>query len=394
MVKKKQRRKKKNQKGFSLVELLAVVAIMGILTGISIMAYQRYVELTRKKAYNVLVSSTQSAMDEYLMDHPGATSVTLEELYEGQYIERPTDPRDKTEICRGKVTVRPAEDLEEGALDSNEYKVSLCCEGYLYTFKDNGEQVSKDQYCKVDPYDYTQINSIKVLNVYATESYKNKVKEWMNEVGKGIIQVTPVYINDFNNNPESYLGTSGNWNYDEVLFGFSDCNNNKDLSPKAATLMDTYLSQGQPAIFGHDTITAGCSTNNVGSSYTGHKNFISLAKYLNMEATKDLAWNGKTVLTIQRKGVFTEYPYAIGDIGTKLSISQSHVYGQVAHGDVWITFDGIDNPAKGIYLSTYGNNAFIQTGHTNGSATSDEKKIIANIIFYMVAKQYIEDEAW
>ena len=75
-------------------------------------------------------------------------------------------------------------------------------------------------------------------------------------------------------------------------------------------------------------------------------------------------------------------------IGTKLKIPTSHVYGQVAGGDVWLTFDNIGTPAKSIYLSTYGNNAFIQTGHSNGSATEDEQKIIANIIFYTMSQRY------
>ena len=56
--------------------------------------------------------------------------------------------------------------------------------------------------------------------------------------------------------------------------------------------------------------------------------------------------------------------------------------------DVWLTFDNIGTPAKSIYLSTYGNNAFIQTGHSNGSATEDEQKIIANIIFYTMSQRY------
>ena len=384
-------KKNMNNKGFTLVEILAVVAILGILSGLAIMAYQRYVDVTKKKAYSVMLESTQSAMDEYLMDHPGATSVTFEELYEGDYLERPTDPSDKSEMCRGKVIIRPAEDQEEGALDINEYKVIMCCSNYLYTFKDNGEQASKDQYCKLDPYDYKQITSINVLNVYPNQSYANYFKNWMDAYGKGIIHVTPVFITDFNNNPSAYLGTSGNWKYDEIVFGFSDCNASRDLSAAAARLVDKYLAEGNAAVFGHDTLTAnGCSS---------HVNFNTLAKYVNMELRSKVSYKSSNKVVIQKKGVFTEYPYEIGDIGTELTIPTSHVYGQVANGDVWITFSGAsmasDLPANKIYLSTWGNNAFIQTGHSSGKATADEQKILANIIFYMVAKQYIEkDEGW
>ena len=144
-------------------------------------------------------------------------------------------------------------------------------------------------------------------------------------------------------------------------------------------LFRSFLNAGGPAIFGHDTITTGCGN---------HKNFITLSKYVNIKATSDLNWAPSSDVTIQRSGVFTEYPWPIGKVGTKLKIPTSHVYGQVASGDVWLTFDGIGTPAKSIYLSTYGNNAFIQTGHSNGKATEDEQKIIANIIFYTMSQRY------
>ena len=47
-----------------------------------------------------------------------------------------------------------------------------------------------------------------------------------------------------------------------------------------------------------------------------------------------------------------------------------------------------NDASRSFYLTTYGNNAFIQTGHTGGQATEDEQEILANIIFYTVAKSY------
>ena len=94
-----------------------------------------------------------------------------------------------------------------------------------------------------------------------------------------------------------------------------------------------------------------------------------------------------TKFKIIKKGIFTRYPYDIGEEGTILTIPQTHVSGQNANGEVWLTIDGFSDKYKSIYLSTYRYNAFIQTGHTNGSATADEQKIIANIIFYAKARQ-------
>lgn len=381
--------KKLNNKGFSLVELLAVVSILAILTGIGMAAYNRYSEKAKNESYDILAKSAERAMEEYIMDHPLADNVTLEELYEGQYLERPTDPNDKSEVCRGRV-IATKEDQEEGVLEETKYKVSICCSDHNYTYEGDYAYKTPDKYCKADPFSLEElketIKEIKVLNVYPYHSsskiYGNQLQNWMNTYGKGIIKVTPVYIVDFNKNPESYLGTKGNWKYDEVVFGFVDCNGNQDLSVAAASLVDDYLSSGGAAIFGHDTLT----NNGCGS----HKNFNTLAKHVNMTLNSGVKYASSTKVKIVKNGVFTEYPYAIGNIGTTLTIPRSHVYGQVAHGDIWITFDGTnDIDANKIYLSTYGNNAFIQTGHSNGAATADEQKIIANIIFYMVAKQYI-----
>ncbi|MEE1253005.1 MAG: Cna B-type domain-containing protein, partial [Bacteroidales bacterium] len=57
---------------------------------------------------------------------------------------------------------------------------------------------------------------------------------------------------------------------------------------------------------------------------------------------------------------------------------------QYAKGDIWLEFvgGGPYGPNNNFYLTTYNNCAMIQTGHSNGSATPDEQKILANLIFY------------
>lgn len=375
----------KNNKGFSLVELLAVVVIIGLITVLGIIAYTKYLDYAREKAYKLLYESSIHATEEYLMDHPFATSVELSELYEGQYLERPTDPKEKRDVCTGKVTITPVDGAGDN-LNTYDYVINLCCEGYTHTYDTKTKMETTDKRCKVEPYDLDEIPTIKVLNVYPAAGAAYNLQNWMNSYGKGKIVVTPVSIENFNANPSSYLGTPGDWKYDEIVFGFWDCNASKDLSSASSSLVDTYLSEGGAAIFGHDTITKnGCGN---------HQYFNSLASHVNLTLNSGVAFQSSSSVQIVRKGVFTEYPYKIGDVGTNLTIPTSHVYGQVANGDIWITFNGMtdSNDANKIYLSTYGNNAMIQTGHSNGSATDDEQKIIANIIFYMVAKQYVNDD--
>jgi len=374
---------KLNNKGFSLVELLGVMVILGIILGAGIAQYRKHINETIEKSYDIIAQSIENAAENYFMDYPLADSVTIDELVEGEYIEPVDDPSrkaDDTDTCQGKIR-RQHNETTADAISNDTLAVSMCCKDFNYTYKYPDEQKSQDKYCKAYPYDIKKIDNIKVLNVYPSTTYASYVETWMNNYGKGIIHVTPVYIDDFNNNPEAYLGTEGDWKYDEIVFGFCDSNNGKDLSSKSEKLVDKFLGNGGAAVFGHDTVTV------------GHPNFQKLASYLNITFDANTNWQAYsgTKVTIKRSGVFTEYPYKIGDLGAELTIPLSHVYRQVAHGDVWLTFSGISDPARSIYLSTWGNNALIQTGHSSGRATDDEQKIIANIIFYMVAKQYAED---
>ena len=102
--------KRFNQKGFTLVEVLAVMIILGIMITIGFGAYSRYQMKAQKDALNVLLDNSASAAEEYFMEHPAATSITLENdgtkegLVDLQLLENRNNPFSRNGKCTGTVT--------------------------------------------------------------------------------------------------------------------------------------------------------------------------------------------------------------------------------------------------------------------------------------------------
>ncbi|MBQ9019186.1 MAG: prepilin-type N-terminal cleavage/methylation domain-containing protein [Bacilli bacterium] len=122
----------KNNKGYTLIEILGTITIISILSIVAVGAYTKYLESARQKAYDTLAKSASHAASEYVMDHVGIDSVTLEELTEGDYLETPTDPGSKGSICDGKVDI--IYQTNSNALDTEEYDVTICCTNYRYRY--------------------------------------------------------------------------------------------------------------------------------------------------------------------------------------------------------------------------------------------------------------------
>ena len=61
---------KKNMQGFTLIELMIVVAIIAILAAIALPAYQNYVRKARVSEVVLAASSGRTAIAEYVAGHP------------------------------------------------------------------------------------------------------------------------------------------------------------------------------------------------------------------------------------------------------------------------------------------------------------------------------------
>ena len=130
----------KNNKGFTMLELLATVTILGILTTLAIQAYGKYIYKTEEKAYDFLASSAISATEEYLMDHQNITEVDIDTLVEKQYLESAKDPGNKERSCTGTVKVAEIEATDLKKLDKNEFIVNLCCSKKNIKYTKDGKQ--------------------------------------------------------------------------------------------------------------------------------------------------------------------------------------------------------------------------------------------------------------
>ncbi|HID8626242.1 TPA: pilin [Neisseria meningitidis] len=93
------------QKGFTLIELMIVIAIVGILAAVALPAYQDYTARAQVSEAILLAEGQKSAVTEYYLNHgiwPGDNSsagVASASDIKGKYVE-------KVEVAKGVVTAQ------------------------------------------------------------------------------------------------------------------------------------------------------------------------------------------------------------------------------------------------------------------------------------------------
>lgn len=233
---------------------------------------------------------------------------------------------------------------------------------------------------------------VKVLNIYPVTWGENYLRDWMTNTisnseepaGMGLFEIDTVYIDDYNNNPDLYLkDEEGNYKYDVLCFGTYDGNNFKDLSELSREATQNFVDSGRGVLFSHDTI---CLVSDV-----DNQNFATFSNQVGIIATSNRHYSPTTSVEVVDSGFLTSYPWKISET---LTIPATHVYGQYAggtlSGKVWMKLNGTEcytDEATGatndFYLVTNNQLAMIQTGHSNGQATDDERKVFANTLFYL-----------
>lgn len=153
----------KNKKGFTLVELLSVIFILGILLLIAIPAAQRYLNKGTKTYYQNLEKTVLLAGKEYLNDYKvllprvigNVEVIELDELTSNKYIKNVVDHNNKK--CKATVTVKKITESKY------EYYSCLKCEGYESKSENCG--FNEDDNVAAGSVDYT----IKVNDYYEVE---------------------------------------------------------------------------------------------------------------------------------------------------------------------------------------------------------------------------------
>lgn len=295
------------------------------------------------------------------------------------------------------------------------------------TYKVFQKKPGSTEFQSISSTNFNSAKQVKVLNIHPnagetisfttwdgeniTIPKSGNLKQWM-EVpnsenpkgyGQGIIEVTSVTIDSFNSNPTLYLKNGdGSWKYDVVYLGHWDANNEKIPNQTAIENLKAFILSGRGFLAGHDTIGYNYGTNS-GLGIIRDLFNIKVGYWNNPGTTPTdenhhyFAGFTSTKVVLQKKGLLTNYPWNIGEIGSEFNIPSTHSTSNFAYGDIWLTFDGVKwNEVGGVhnapssldkynnfYLTTWNNTAMIQTGHSKGSATSDEQKLMANTLFYL-----------
>lgn len=276
-----------------------------------------------------------------------------------------------------------AQTQEGVALEWNDISNDIYRYGYrIYRMTENGyETISV----------WNGEETVKVLNIYPCASAANHLTNWLTSnlasegipAGKGLFEIDKVLITNYNRNPEYYLlNSDGTYKYDVLYFGASDRNSEIDLSQLSYQATQDFVDSGRGVLFGHDTVCLATDAR--------HYNFAKFADQLGVKLGTGGEWVGSSQAKVVNTGFLTSYPWKIEGV---ISIPLTHSYQQYTGGTlqstVWIELAnaGYKDEETGAwtsgYLFTRNQLGMIQTGHSNGKATDDERKVLANTLFYL-----------
>ena len=98
---------KKKREGFTLIEMVIVVTILGILSGVGFMKFGSIQETSRKNADYIAAANLATAANLYLLENPDSEdTLDIEELKTKKYISSIPKPQSE----KGDFTIEVVED--------------------------------------------------------------------------------------------------------------------------------------------------------------------------------------------------------------------------------------------------------------------------------------------
>lgn len=124
-----------NKKGFTLVELLATIVILGVLSTIGIASTSKYLTQSRKKSYRIMSQTVYEAAMNCITQGKcnaptsayGTVSISTAQLIDYGYLKKLDNPRRGKEDCSGTVTITN-KNSNNSEYKKYEYSVKLICQ--------------------------------------------------------------------------------------------------------------------------------------------------------------------------------------------------------------------------------------------------------------------------
>lgn len=254
------------------------------------------------------------------------------------------------------------------------------------------------------------------------------LKTWLLQEGINTVTIDTVSLSSFNANPSRYLKKiNGQWNYDAVFYGMWNLNPAVIYpNDQAVEYLRTFIHDGGGFMTSHHTIGYTALDRGVNKlanelgveifsnqpynkcpAYSGRDANGNLYPTVSFELLEDVPcdrssyWPHGSMVEIVKKGLLTEYPFKVGEIGQVYTIPPQHGLNVFGKGDVWLKtvnpegFFGIPfkevtvSPRTGergtnnFYVHTYNNTAIINSGHSFPAISQAETRIIANTLYYL-----------
>lgn len=141
--------KNRNNRGFTLIEIIAAVVLLGIISSIAVPAVYKYVTKSRTFSYENMYESIFDAVKNYRLnnsdDSATYTKANINQLVDDKYLNPLVDPADSSKKCSAEVYITDCQaSLDPEVLNDRMYKVKLYCLNHSgeKIFNENGDLMS------------------------------------------------------------------------------------------------------------------------------------------------------------------------------------------------------------------------------------------------------------